>query len=534
MAMTIEQQRALALAAARLRLQQQGPAPQPSQGITGAQMAQQENLPVPGTPMTPPRPGPTPIEAVGDAAKALQSGAMQGMTMNFGDEIQAGLKTLPVAAIEGIQGQPLDLGRSYNTALDLSRGYDQEVQGKSPIAATVGNIGGAIGTGIGLNNAGMTLMKGASPTIASMGGRAALEGAAYGAVNGFGAGKDLPDRLNQAAGGALVGGALGGVTGGIAGAIANKSAQAAAGSVDALKSEASTLYDSARASGVVAPQQTTQALAQQMKGIATAEGVISPTGRINSTYPEIAEVLRTVDDYATGTMTVPQMQAVRQVLTDAAKSQKGGERRIAVLMLEQLDNMTSTLAPELQAANGIYHRAMNADLLEEAVLVARQKSGQYGRSLDATLREQFGSLERDIIKGNLRGFSEAEKAAISKVAQGGPIEGILGLIGKAAPTGVVSAGAGFGVPFAVGNAVGGPVVGAAAGAGTVGAGLAARYAASNMTQGSARNAVMQALLGSAKPQANAAIAPVVQALVAAEGNQAPRIPMEVLRALSMN
>lgn len=465
---------------------------------------------------------------------AFQSGAMQGMTFGFADEILGTMMSPIEMGIDAVQGKPFDPGRSWNQAVERNRQGDALMQAESPALATAGNIVGGVGTGMGLSNAGLTLMKGAAPTIGSMATRGAIEGAAYGGLHGLGSGTD--DKVGSALEGAAWGAGTGGFLGALGGMLASKSAQGAVPTVEQLKSEAGALYDAARASGVVAPQPATQALSQTMKGIATAEGLITPTGRVNASYPRISGVLSTFDDFATGTMDIAQAQAVRKVLSDAAKSTEPGERRIATMMLEQFDTFLDPLAPQIGVANQIYSRAKKGELIEQAIELAGSRAGQFsGSGFENALRTEFRGLERQIIKGQMRGLSQAEIDAITKVAQGGPLENALRLVGKLAPTGAVSFGAGAGVPFMVGNAVGGPAVGAAAAAGTMGTGLAARSAATKMTASNAQKAVMEALLsGQVRPQANAAIAPVVQALIAAQGTQAPQMNPAIARMLALN
>ena len=368
-------------------------------------------------------------------------------------------------AIDAVQGKPFDPGRSWSQAVDIARRADAEAAEAAPIANTIGNIAGGVGTGMGLSNAGLTLMKGAAPTVGSMATRGALEGAAYGGLYGLGSGTE--DKVGDAIKGAAVGGAMGGVLGGIGGAVAGKSAQAAAGTVDDLKTEATALYEAARQSGAVLPQQQSAQMASTMRNIASGEGIITPTGRINESYTKLAALIRSFDDYGTGDLTVDQMQSVRRLIQNALGSPDGDERRIAMQMMEAFHSYLDPISPQIAQANQIYHRAMNADTLETLVEVARQKSGQYGRSFDATLREQFGDLERQIIRGQVRGFSPEEIAAISKVAQGGNVENLLRQIGKVAPSGLLSGATSLGGPLAVGTMVGNPVAGAAVGAGRV-------------------------------------------------------------------
>ena len=315
--------------------------------------------------------------------------------------------------------------------------------------------------------------------------------------------------------------------------------RAATPTVSQLTDEAGALYEAARRSGAVLPQNASAAMATDMRSIAAGEGIITPTGRINESYTKLAALIRSFDDYGTGALSVDQMQSVRRLIQNALKSPDGDERRIAMQMMDTFHRYLDPIAPQIAQANAMYHRAMNADVLETLIEVARQKSGQYGRSMDATLREQFGTLERQIIKGEVRGFSDAEREAISKVAQGGSLESILTLIGKAAPSGVVSTGLSGGVPFMVGNAFGGPVMGATAAGGMMGAGLLARKGANALTNANARGAVAKALIDSgAVPipmitpntgnvaaaltasqaaNQNAPIDPVVQAMLRAQG-----------------
>lgn len=464
---------------------------------------------------------------------AFRSGLVQGATFGFGDELLAGMMTPIEMGIDAFQGKPFDIGRSFGQALDRNRGTDRQMQEASPALATAGNLTGAVGTGMGLAKGGVTLMAGAKPTIASMGLRGAAEGAAYGGLHGLGTGEGLEDKVHDALWGAAIGGGFGGALGAAGGAVAGGSARKAAGTAEQLKGQAGSLYESARQSGAVLPQKQSAAMADSMRQIASSEGIITPLGRINDSYQKVSALIRSFDDYGQGPLTVDQMQSVRRLIGNALKSTDADERRIAMAMMDEFHRFLDPIAPQIAQANGLYHRAMNAERLGTLVEVAEQKAKQYGRSLDATLREQFGALQRQIIKGEVKGFSPGEIAAINKVAEGGPIENVLRLIGKAAPSGLLSGATSFGGPLAVGTLAGNPVAGAAVGAGLAGTGMAARAGASAMTNNSARNAVTSALLaGQPAPSVSPAIGSVTQALIAAEGNQAPRMPSNTVRAFN--
>lgn len=314
---------------------------------------------------------------------------------------------------------------------------------------------------------------------------------ALGSVAGSGAGAAAAEQIapdNPLA--ETAGQLLGGLTPGAIGASLRKSVAAkAAPSVEELTTEARGLYESARKSGVVAPQPATKQLAADMRQIAVDNEIILPSGAINSTYPKINSALSAFDEYAAGTMSVGRMQAVRRNLQDAVNSLDKGEQRIGLLMLKKFDDFTSNLAPQLREANAIYHRAMKGELIDQAIELAGSRAGQFsGSGFENALRVEFRRLERDLIKEKLVGFSDEEIAAISKVARGDNITNVLRGLGRMAPTGALSFGVGGPGMFAVGNALGGPMGGAALSGATMGTGLLARGAATARTSGAANNA----------------------------------------------
>lgn len=258
------------------------------------------------------------------------------------------------------------------------------------------------------------------------------------------------------------------------------------------KAQAEKLYDIAEKKGVTAPQTATQQLSSDIKQIATDEGLISPTGRVSEAYPKAREAIRLVDDYATGTMTVPQMKTVRKVLSDAAKSADDSERRMAKIMLDKFDDFTDPLAPELKMARGYYHRAMKAEKLEELDELAASRAGQFsGSGYENARRTEYRGLERRLIKGDERGWTPDEQSAVSKVAQGTPASNTARYIGKAAPTGPVSFAVSGGIPYYIGNSIGGPALGAAVSGITMGTGFLGREVANYLGK---RNAELASLI----------------------------------------
>lgn len=292
---------------------------------------------------------------------------------------------------------------------------------------------------------------------------------------------------------AAIGGALGGaipLVGGLIGRAAyNRATRKAAETVPdvgTLKQQAGDLYEAAARSGVVASPAQTKSLASATQQFAAKEGLITPRGRVAESYPKVRDALNMLDDFADASMTPEQMQSVRRTIQGAAGSADKAERRIGTLLLKRFDDFAEGIAPELAKAKALYAQASRGGVIDEAVELAGIRAGQFsGSGFENALRTEFRRLARDITKGRLRGLSKAQIEAIRRVSDGGPVENLLRGVGKAAPTGIVSAGMGGGIPFLIGNSLGGPGVGALAGGGTMLAGGLARKGATSMQKANA-------------------------------------------------
>jgi len=430
----------------------------------------------------------------------MNAGEKLGTLFNMGGESM----TFGLVGDEAAAAADAMIGRGgYNDQLAKYRGDEKQVWDEDPGLALAANVLPAFIPGAGL--AGLVAKApGVAGKVAASGGLGALTGGIYGGMEADGG-----DRMAGARDGAMIGGGVGLATPAL-GALARKAWEALGArgaragmaattqSSDELKGLARGLYDDAERLGVTASQPQTQALAAQTRALAAREGAVSPTGRIASSLPAVKDAIRMADDYAKGTMNPAQMQSVRTSFQGAAGSAVPNERRIGREMLEQFDNFVEPLAPQFKEANALYARAKRGDMIQEAIDLAGSRAGQFsGSGFENALRTEFRALERKIIKGQIKGLTPDQVNAISRVARGGAVENILRGIGKAAPTGVVSAGMAGGMPFLIGNALGGPVVGAAAGLGTLAAGTTGRAAATGMQRGNAAfaNAIMRSADG---------------------------------------
>lgn len=478
-----------------------------------------------------PEPAPyDPLQRIGQSFGSALTGMAQGATLGAYDEVASALGA-PIKGIENlVTGQdsisgagdilPF-LGRSFMDARQGQQALTNQAYEQAPIAAIGGDVLGSLAFG-GLSG-GSTLANVAKPTILGMAGRGGVEGALMGAGTGYSGAEDpsLEGRLKAAGQGAVVGGALGALTGGVVGGNMARQQKNAVPTVQDLSDEASALYQAARASGVTSTPQATTQIADTIDGIARAENVVLPSGKVNQTYPKIAGVLNVFDEYKGLPLDVGQMQAIRRNLQDAAKSLDPGERRVATIMLGEFDDFAEGVAPELAEASNLYWRAKTGELIEEAIDLAENRSSQYSQSgMDNALRTQFRQLNARIIKGQVRGITPELAEQIARVAEGGPIENFARSVGKFSVRGPVSAipsilagGAGMGV--------GGPVGGAlAAGAVALPGEIGRRVAES----GTVRNAEIASLLarsGGALPSVS--VSPVSQALINTSGNLGGRV-----------
>lgn len=172
---------------------------------------------------TAPSPVSAPNQAPLEAFAGGMSNILNSMTLGFGDEIVAGGS----GALDYFFGGP-----GYEARLDQIRGLRKDFRNENPIAATLGDIGGAFQLPTSI----FGVAKGVAPATSSIFsktaqsaknlfsnvGRGAAEGAVYGTAYGFGEGEgNLEERLSSAAellpSSLIFGGAAGTLQGGLRG-----------------------------------------------------------------------------------------------------------------------------------------------------------------------------------------------------------------------------------------------------------------------------------------------------------------------------
>lgn len=149
------------------------------------------------------------LERAARYGRGLLDSAVNGITFGFGDELAAGTDALtqPLTGSSMGGSQAPTFGQRYDENLAAERGRQKQFAQTNPVASTVANVGGAVGTAV--LGAPLAVVKGGGLVANSA--RGALAGATLGGVQGFGEGEGGFDpRMQNATKGAAIGGALGG------------------------------------------------------------------------------------------------------------------------------------------------------------------------------------------------------------------------------------------------------------------------------------------------------------------------------------
>lgn len=404
-------------------------------------------------------------------------------SLPFGDEVAAAGGGLGryLAGKTGL-GPEIGLGDAYNQQKALEGRYREEYAADNP-----GKAMGA--TALGIATAGPARAAAAAPSLAGRVMQGTKGGAGIGAVYGAGEGEGLAERAQNAgmgaAGGAVVGAAVPAVASGVGRGIQaarGTMPQSTAPSVDQLKAASHAAYNRADQAGLVVSRNSFGNAVSDIANTAKLAG-------INKTiHPKATAALNELGAAkASGmTPTLQELDTMRRVLKSAAASIEPDERRIASLMVDRLDNYMGRLSPfdvvagDAQKANAaireardLWSRARKGEIVENLVERAKTSAPNFsGSGMENALRTEFRALAKN--PKAMRQFTKAEQEAIKKVARGGPVENTLRMLGKFAPTGIVSSALSGGVGYGVGGPLGAVAVPAA--------GYVARNAATAMTQ----------------------------------------------------
>lgn len=511
--LTIEQQRALALANARLRMQPGGETtstetPAAVDPLAASMRAVDARAAMPDTSLT--QNVKVAARAASPYATAAGIGALAGAPFGgpVGSAAGAGLATLGLglgdlgaagyniaAPYFGGQRMPSPSETIQNLYGKVGIGAKPQTSEQAMLDAIISGAGGSGAQARALNALApyarspvtrnvMTEM-GQQPVIQTAAGAGGA--AAPTALKEY---ADINDPLSSMTA-SIVGSVLGGKAASGAGNLA-RTVQSTARAFETpstadLKTQAQRAYAKADDAGVVYRPEAFDDFAINLRRNLTKEGFDA------GLHPNVAVALDRIggltDTGIPGVGKPPTMQdldTMRKVARAARSSENADERRLGVMLTNQLDNFAlkppgnsvftgdvKQAASALTDARRLWSRMSKSSELEDAVERARLSPQGAEGKLDEAVRTQFATLAKEIDKGWHPGFTKDEVANIRQIAQGKTQKFGLTAISQLAPSTSLSGMARGAAQLAAGTAAGGPL-GAGLAVGSMAAGQGAR------------------------------------------------------------
>lgn len=257
-------------------------------------------------------------------------------------------------------------------------------------------------------------------------------------------------------------------------------------------------YAVAKQADVTVPAEAYSRALGKVRSMATEEG-IDPT-----LHPKSTAVMRRLEGAEGKPLSLQEAETLRKIALDAEDDLNPVTRaptpdaRIAGKIVDELDDHIEALElnSEARALNARFRRS---DMIDRMIRRAEIRAGAHytQAGMEHALRQEFKQLA--LSDRRMRFFTPEQRAAIEKVAKGGPIENSLRALGKFDPTsGGMAAFIGTGTGGAVGGALAG-VAGGGLGALAVPAlGFMGKRGATRMT-GRNVNLAREALVGRGLP-----------------------------------
>ena len=241
--------------------------------------------------------------------------------------------------------------------------------------------------------------------------------------------------------------------------------------VQELKGQAGQQYKFAEDVGAVFKKNSYNQFANKI------ESTLAKEGLDKTLQPRVFAALERIKDTKGNNVSLENMEILRRISQAAGSSADASERRLASIMVDNLDDFVETAQPgqlakgsseavsALTDARELWKRAKKTEILDDLVASAELRAdANFSQSgMENALRRKLVTLADNPKK--LRAFTKEEQSAIKVAAKGGPIQNALRLVGKLAPTGIVSGGGSVGLGYLAGGpigAVGLPIVGGVA------------------------------------------------------------------------
>lgn len=406
MAMTIEQQRALAIAKARQRAAQNQPAAQAA------------------------TPAPAPEQDMPWYAQAAQAAD---------DMARIAANALTLGQADKIAGYLGGSGTEAETA------KTEGARDRAGWAGTAMDVTAGAGLGLGLANKGITAMRAVPATLGGFKGVAArtaamgADGAALAGAEAALNGRDVLPAMAIGTAAGMTGNLLGEGVGAFA---RGGKSGAPIPDLDDLKARGSDAYARAAKHDVIIAQPSMGRLKGNMTTLLAEEG-FSP-----EIQPKILGVLNALDRISQTNVGMKGLENIRKVALNVAQSQDPSERRLAGMLIEQIDDFASGLGKAdviqgdvgaavsaLKEARSAWKTYRKAELIDETLDKAkRQAEKSYsGGNIDNATRQQF---DRILSNQKLaRQFTATEREIMRQIIKGAPSQTITRLLGKLSPSG---------------------------------------------------------------------------------------------------
>jgi hypothetical protein len=259
-----------------------------------------------------------------------------------------------------------------------------------------------------------------------------------------------------------------------------------------LKSASQAAYKAGEESGVIVPA------AGYSKTLGTVREMVTKEGIDPTLHPKSMAVMKRLEQAEGNPLSLQEAETLRKIALDAEDDlnpvtrEPTPDARLASKIVDELDESIDALSVN-DPARELWSRMRRSQMIDRAIHRAEIKAGaKYTQAgMEHALRTEFKQLALN--PRRMRGLTAEQRAAIEKVAKGGPIENTLRALGKFDPTtGGVAAAASIGTGAGLSGVTGGASMLLPA------AGFVSRRGATNLT---ARNVdrAREALVGRGLP-----------------------------------
>lgn len=195
---------------------------------------------------------------------------------------------------------------------------------------------------------------------------------------------------------------------------------------DQLRTQANEAYKRAEKAGLVVTPGYVQNMASKLSKTAFDEGY-DP-----GLHPQIAAVLRRLEDEGTSPKTLAELDRLRRIVRAPAKTfDNPDQQRIAGNLIDEFDDLVERIGPQnvqsgdkdvglaaLKQAREVYTKTRKVSTIEDMIDAAQTRGAQQTQAgVDNTLRNQFVNLATN--KKRMASFNKTEQAEIKRIARGG-------------------------------------------------------------------------------------------------------------------